>query len=252
VDVGGELKQKMEEWKGPNKYTSGLRHLLQRHFKKVTAGEWFAVGSVLVPLPMADSCERTWGRGTRMPHPKWETVYWQEERSCSPELQTENSHAPPLMPDPPAHAPTGPSASGSAQRNGSDAPGGVGASAVQPPPPAAPPPSDKEGKQHNSPVVITLSVDHVATSSEGFVGGQGSAVSPGPAAALGGHGAATRTSEVDQEGRAAASTDVSKQDACTASEGPQSEGGGSDSGVEATLGRKRSHEAMLADDSSRH
>ena len=68
----------MEEWKGPNLYTSGLRNLLQRHFKKVTSGEWFAGGAVLVPTPIADSVERTWGRGARHPHPMWDIIVWEE------------------------------------------------------------------------------------------------------------------------------------------------------------------------------
>lgn len=69
---------RMEEWKAPNCYTSGLRNLLQRHFKKVTAGEWFASGAVLVQTQVADSVERTWGRGTRQLHPKWDNVTWEE------------------------------------------------------------------------------------------------------------------------------------------------------------------------------
>ena len=70
----------MEEWKAPNQYTSGLRNLLQRHFKKITAGEWFAGGAVLVPTRVAESIERTWGRGSRQPHPKWVGVVWEEVR----------------------------------------------------------------------------------------------------------------------------------------------------------------------------
>ena len=83
VHADGGLKQRMEEWRGPNHYTSGLRNLLQRHFKKVTTGEWFSSGAVLVHTPVANSVERTWGRGARQPHPKWDNVTW-EEVSSSP------------------------------------------------------------------------------------------------------------------------------------------------------------------------
>jgi hypothetical protein len=61
-------------------YTSCLRNLLQRHFKKVTHGEWFASGAIVVPMADANSVERTWGRGSRIPHPKWETVAWEVVR----------------------------------------------------------------------------------------------------------------------------------------------------------------------------
>jgi len=76
VDATGALKTRMTEWKG--QYSSGLRNLMQRHFKKVTSGEWFSSGAVLVHTPIAESVERTWGRGNRQPHPKWDNVIWEE------------------------------------------------------------------------------------------------------------------------------------------------------------------------------
>jgi hypothetical protein len=100
VHADGGLKQRMEEWRGPNHYTSGLRNLLQRHFKKVTTGEWFSSGAVLVHTPVANSVERTWGRGARQPHPKWDNVTW-EEVSSSPRPDPPPPHpllVPPVKP----------------------------------------------------------------------------------------------------------------------------------------------------------
>ena len=77
VSCGSTFKAKLEAWRGPNEYTSCLRNLLQRHFKKITGGEWFASGAILVPKAEANSVERTWGRGVRNPHPKWESVEWE-------------------------------------------------------------------------------------------------------------------------------------------------------------------------------
>uniref|UniRef100_A0A7S0EY56 Uncharacterized protein n=1 Tax=Hanusia phi TaxID=3032 RepID=A0A7S0EY56_9CRYP len=76
VTPGGGFKSRMEAWKDACQYTSGLRNALQRHFKKVTVGEWFSDGAVLVPCTVADSVQRTWGRGNRQPHPKWDDVQW--------------------------------------------------------------------------------------------------------------------------------------------------------------------------------
>ena len=76
VTPGGGFKLRMEAWKDACQYTSGLRNALQRHFKKVTVGEWFSDGAVLVPCTVADSVQRTWGRGNRQPHPKWDDVQW--------------------------------------------------------------------------------------------------------------------------------------------------------------------------------
>jgi hypothetical protein len=90
VSAGSAFKAKVEEWRGPNEYTSCLRNLLQRHFKKVTMGEWFASGAILVPMAEANSVERTWGRGARNPHPKWETIAWEVVRVSSSSLPAES------------------------------------------------------------------------------------------------------------------------------------------------------------------
>jgi hypothetical protein len=76
VCAGGSLKTKIEEWKVPYSYTSDSRNLLQRHFRKVTAGSWFEGGAVIVPTQVADSVERTWGLEQKQPHPKWGGVVW--------------------------------------------------------------------------------------------------------------------------------------------------------------------------------
>jgi hypothetical protein len=76
VCAGGSLKTKIEEWKVPYSYTSGPRNLLQRHFRKVTAGSWFEGGAVIVLKPVAESVERTWGLEQKQPHPKWGGVVW--------------------------------------------------------------------------------------------------------------------------------------------------------------------------------
>ncbi len=78
VTSAATFKAKLEEWKGV--YTSCLRNLLQRHFKKVTHGEWFASGTIVVPMADANSVERTWGRAARAPHPNWEIVAWEVVR----------------------------------------------------------------------------------------------------------------------------------------------------------------------------
>ena len=70
------LKTKIEEWKVPYSYTSDPRNLLQRHFRKVTAGSWFEGGAVIVLTPVAESVERTWGLEQKQPHPKWGGVVW--------------------------------------------------------------------------------------------------------------------------------------------------------------------------------
>ena len=76
VCAGGSLKTKLEEWKVPYSYTSDSRNLLQRHFRKVTAGSWFEGGAVIVPTQVAESVERTWGLEQKQPHPKWGGVVW--------------------------------------------------------------------------------------------------------------------------------------------------------------------------------
>ena len=76
VCAGGSLKTKIEEWKVPYSYTSDPRNLLQRHFRKVTAGSWFEGGAVIVLTPVAESVERTWGLEQKQPHPKWGGVVW--------------------------------------------------------------------------------------------------------------------------------------------------------------------------------
>jgi hypothetical protein len=77
VRADDALKAKLDEWKRPLRYTSASRNLLQRHFRKVTAGSWFAEGAVLVPACVAASVERTWGVGSRQLHPRWGDVAWQ-------------------------------------------------------------------------------------------------------------------------------------------------------------------------------
>jgi len=72
------LKAKLDEWKRPLRYTSASRNLLQRHFRKVTAGSWFAEGAVLVPACVAASVKRTWGAGSGQLHPRWDDVAWQD------------------------------------------------------------------------------------------------------------------------------------------------------------------------------
>ena len=76
VCAGGSLKTKIETWKVPYSYTSDPRNLLQRHFRKVTAGSWFEGGAVMVLTPVAESVERTWGLEQKQPHPKWGGVGW--------------------------------------------------------------------------------------------------------------------------------------------------------------------------------
>ena len=112
VREGGQFKAKMEEWRTPTGYSSGLRNLLQRHFKKVSAGEWFSSGTVLVPAAEAESLERTWGRSTRQPHPNWDNVLWedvQEEQEKGSETGQAAAVAPEERlpsPQPSAHVPT--------------------------------------------------------------------------------------------------------------------------------------------------
>lgn len=64
-------------------YTSGARNLLQRHFKKVTAGSWFAEGAVFVPSCAAASLERTRGVCEKGIHPLWDDVVWEDDEHAS-------------------------------------------------------------------------------------------------------------------------------------------------------------------------
>uniref|UniRef100_A0A7S4H937 Uncharacterized protein n=1 Tax=Guillardia theta TaxID=55529 RepID=A0A7S4H937_GUITH len=99
VTPGGGFKLRMEAWKDACQYTSGLRNALQRHFKKVTVGEWFSDGAVLVPCTVADSVQRTWGRGNRQPHPKWDDVQWTVVEVMNPADDSAESMSRPAVGD---------------------------------------------------------------------------------------------------------------------------------------------------------
>ncbi|NBX17223.1 MAG: hypothetical protein EBR09_07650 [Proteobacteria bacterium] len=73
------LKVKLDQWRAPLSYKSASRNLLQRHFKKVTNGSWFAEGAVFLPLCTAASIERRWGVCAKGRHPLWDDVLWQND-----------------------------------------------------------------------------------------------------------------------------------------------------------------------------